>query len=227
MRGEKQGDIKRISPDYYNERYFTNNWYDSKSFALDNLFHRDVAELFVDIMKPLKYDSVLSIGCAFGNVIYWLNKMGYDGHGIDISEYAISHTHIPGRVTQGDVINGLSYKDGIFDYIFSRDTFEHIAEEHVPKVIAEMERVLKVDGGILLMPANNFNDKEIRKQMNCAGPNHEDGSHLCVKPPYWWAEMIEKHGKKLIVDYKRTLYGMAVPMAEKNSWTALVVRKTI
>jgi len=219
--------IKRISSDYYNERYFTDNWYDNNSFALDNLFHREIAELFVDIMKPLKYDSVLSIGCALGNVIYWLTKMGYDGHGIDISEYAVNHTHIPGRVTQGDVIDGLPYKDGMFDYVFSRDTLEHIAEEHIPKVIAEMERVLRVDGGMLLMPANNFNDKEVKKQLNCAGPNHEDGSHLCVKSPYWWAEMMEKHGKKLVVDYKRTLYGMANQMAEKNSWTALVVRKTI
>jgi len=216
---------KRLGVNYYNEDYFVRagetgkGWYDKSAFSLDNLFHKEVTELFIEIAKPSKSDLILDIGCALGNVVYWLNKMGYNCRGIDISEYAIRHSHIPEQVCQCDIIDGLPYKDNQFDYIFSRETLEHIDKAFIPNVLKEIYRILKPGGAGLLMPANNFYGKETRKYNS----KERDISHFCIRTPFWWARKCEEAGFR--VDYKETLKAMCQPLCEKYIWTALAIVK--
>ncbi|KKN46998.1 hypothetical protein LCGC14_0667380 [marine sediment metagenome] len=216
----------RISKNFYSKEYFTRaaspgkGKYGKRAFDLNNPFHIKMSAMILDVLPIKKGDSILDVGCALGNVVYWLAYDGINAYGIDIAEYAISHSHIKEKVKQGDVIDGLPYKKNRFDFIYSRETLEHIDRYYVPGILDEMYRVLKPGGCGLISTRNNFADKEVIKQGN---PHSADCSHLCVEPPYWWAIVAERSGFK--VDYRRTLYGMCLPLCELNTWTMLVIRK--
>lgn len=178
--------------------------------------------MIIDVIQP-KNSIALSIGCALGNVVYWLNKLGINAFGVDISEYAIKHSHVPDRVMLADITEKIPFPDGHFDYVFSRETLEHIAEEEIPQVLKEIFRVMKPGGVGLLSPANNFCDKEAKKQVQ--GNDSADISHICVKSPYWWAKRCEEAG--FTIDYERTLYAMSNGLAYKFYWSTVVIRKPL
>ena len=219
---------KRLSKSFYDKAYFTKagspkkGKYGRIAFALENPFHVRMASLVTEILPIEKGQSLLDIGCALGNVIYWLNYEGIKAYGVDISEYAVKHTHSQGKVKQQDIIDGLPYKSNRFDFIYTRETLEHVHEHFMLGILKEMWRVLRPGGMGLISTRNNFGNKETIKQSN---PHSADRSHLCVRHPWWWTEMLEEVGFK--VDYKRTLYAMCLPMCEEFTWTMIVVKKAL
>ncbi len=224
----KKSKTIKLGADYYDYDYFNTagckGWYDQNAFAIDNPFHKQVAKLIVealDLTVTDAGDKLLEVGCARGNVIYWLNKIhGIDCYGFDLSLWAVNHSHLQGKVLQGDIIDGIPYPEGMFKYMFSRETLEHIDPKFVPAVLEHLYRVMGRGGRGLFCPANNFGDKEAKKQ---ADKKNKDISHLCVQSPAWWAEQFERAG--FYVDYKATLKAMALPLPEKFTWTMLIVGK--
>jgi ADP-heptose:LPS heptosyltransferase/SAM-dependent methyltransferase len=214
---------RRLDGSYYDADYFctpgVKGRYGKQDFAKDNKFHADIAEMICHVLPIKPKQTILEIGCALGNVGLHLKKYKY--WGVDISEYCVNNSHLPGRVRQADIIERIPFLDETVDAIFSRETLEHIDAKFIPKALKEIYRVMKPGAWGLVCPANNFADKEIKKQKDS---QNSDISHFCVKPPAWWARQFEQAG--FTVDYKRSLQAMALPMPERYTWTMLVIRKS-
>lgn len=89
----------------------------------------------------------LDIGCGPGYFLTAAQKMGFDVHGLDPSDYIVSEA----QKTWGDrvrlgLIESAGYPPENFDLVVAFDTFEHIYDPK--KFLAAVHRVLK-PGGVL------------------------------------------------------------------------------
>lgn len=95
-----------------------------------------------------KGGSILDLGCGGGNEIF--KKYGYVA-GIDISMRSVENANkIYDAAVQGD-IEYLPFKSNSFDYVVGADVFGHIPINRKASVIAEMSRVLKAQGKIIMI----------------------------------------------------------------------------
>lgn len=117
--------------DNYNEEYFQKiEKYESRK---DKLNH------FIKIIKEYKPKSVLDVGCGNGYLVSELLKEGIYAIGMDFSTYA--GKKIPHNFVSADALQKFPFEDKSFDVVFSSDFFEHIPEEKIDDVLAEMRRV--------------------------------------------------------------------------------------
>jgi ubiquinone/menaquinone biosynthesis C-methylase UbiE len=92
---------------------------------------------------------VLEAGCGPGQLVYSLDKLGFDAYGIDFASDTVEraqkrwpHLHL----TMGD-LRAMAFEDGYFDGIVSFGAIEH-EPEGPNAALNEMYRVLK-PGGVL------------------------------------------------------------------------------
>lgn len=108
--------------------------------------------LILEIAGDISGKKVLDAGCGDGRFSAELTKQGADVTGVDLSEKALNFAKIflsNGNFLQAG-IESLPFPDKIFDFIFFIETLEHIPPENIPAVIAELKRVLKDDGTVLI-----------------------------------------------------------------------------
>ena len=100
--------------------------------------------------------SYLDVGCAMGFYVRRLASLGWDAHGVDISEYAVGEGQKRGianlRVAPADT---LPFPDATFDYVTVIDVIEHIEAPGAHRMVDEVHRVLK-DGGLAFVATPNF-----------------------------------------------------------------------
>ena len=100
--------------------------------------------------------SYLDVGCAMGFYVRRLADLGWDAHGVDLSEYAVSEglqQGIPNlRVAAAQE---LPYDDESFDYVTAIDVIEHVPPEEGQQMVDEIYRVLR-RGGVTLVATPNF-----------------------------------------------------------------------
>lgn len=213
-----------VPSEYYDEAYFTQagekGWYDRGAFDLSNEFHKRWAEFCIKILDIPKGARVLDVGCAIGNVVHWMHKMGMNAWGFDVSLWAIKHSHEPKRVWAADAGKFWKYPSNEYDYAVCREMLEHISKFDVPTVFAEFKRCMKVGGKALVTFANNRADKEIKKQVGLEA----DPSHVTIAPLYWWAKQIQSI-EGLVVDWERTAFATAQPVCQLYDWDMIVFER--
>lgn len=96
---------------------------------------------------------LLDAGCGTGGMLEFLRHK-FCVAGIDISEQAVSHCHQRGLHTvQTGSVDALPFADESFDVVLSLDVLYHAAVDE-QRALAEMHRVLRADGLLLLnLPA--------------------------------------------------------------------------
>ena len=125
----------------------------------------------VNLIRELRPDSVLDVGCGRGFLVRDLNLAGIKTKGCDFAEYAIIKKVHPDCVLAD--AKELLYKDKEFDLVISTDFFEHIEEKELDKVWNEMRRVgHRVAARIATSEEN---------------PKKND-YHVTVNPKVWWQE---------------------------------------
>lgn len=103
---------------------------------------------------------VLDLSCGTGELLRQLYRRGEGKiklYGLDISKEMLemAKKKLPSEVTliQGDV-HSLPFSSGEFDYVLCTEAFHHYHSQH--QAVAEMKRVLKNSGKIIIVDVNFF-----------------------------------------------------------------------
>lgn len=127
---------------YFDEAYFQDGakrgtaYVNYKEGAHDSHTFREIAHAVAEVFQPRR---VLDIGCATGAVVRWLNELGCEAHGIDVSEWAVRNAeHRNVRLSPAD---RLQFPDGYFDLVISCHSIEHLPSPVFAGSLAEITRV--------------------------------------------------------------------------------------
>jgi SAM-dependent methyltransferase len=138
-------------------------------------------------------DTVLDFGCAKGFVTLAFNLLWRDAYGVDISEYAISHSHpdVSDRLrlmNTGEDIPVLCDGEG-YDWCIAKDVLEHIAYDDLPSLL---KRIGNVCNNLFVVVPLGENGKYVV-------PSYEhDVTHIIREGLPWWENSLETAGLKVV-----------------------------
>lgn len=106
-------------------------------------------------LKP--HYKILDIGCGRGELVSHLTQRGFDVLGIDFSEGAIQiaqklDPHGKYKCTR---LEEGGFKDKFYDCIFFLGTIEHIHDDEIKIILAEIMRILKPGGRLVVSTCTN------------------------------------------------------------------------
>lgn len=130
---------------------------------------------FAKVME-YKPESVLEVGCARAYVLKRLEDAGVRVRGLEISEHC-ALTRVIENVTTWDITKTpWPIADKEFDLCLSIAVLEHISEDKLPAVFAEMERTCKRG-----LHGIDLHDDD-----------HFDQTHCTIRPQAFWEERLPK-----------------------------------
>lgn len=131
-------------------------------FSYNSRFWQPVIPTIVETYQITNQSKVLDIGCAKGFFLYDLKQAfpEISIKGIDISEYAISHS-LPEVKQELQVGNatGLPFADSTFDFVMSINTIHNLNRSDCAKSLQEIERVTKGNSFITVDAYRNDEEK--------------------------------------------------------------------
>jgi SAM-dependent methyltransferase len=143
--------------------------------------------VYTNILKNFTLDgidTILDVGCGFGQAINALWGMGKKAYGIDISDGPKEIWEAWGisKYCQVASADSIPFEDNKFDLVVSVDMLEHIPCHAVQDVLKEMLRVGRHDFVFSICT-----EEETVKV-------GEEVLHVCVQNAKWWWDQISKAG---------------------------------
>src|SRR3990167_6570571 len=170
----------------FNEAYYTRIWPDQGVHRND--YVRDRANQMVDRYGVTSY---LDVGCGCGALVKELRNRGCDAWGVEISDYALANTCVPGSVLKGSLTN-IPFRDKRFDVLHTMGVWEYVPEAEIYKAVAECYRVAgRMDNNI-----------------DYLGAGVDEENFATARPREWWDEKL---------DHLRIL--VAMPMHERKEYS--------
>lgn len=168
--------------DAYNAEYY------SERVASKSKRHMMKYMKFLQKGSTLK---MLDVGCGEGYYVRDAMNEGINAYGIDISTHAIENAlaEVKDRITFGSITE-IPFADEEFDVMTAFDVIEHIHPKDTLNVVAEIRRVLKPDGNIIITTPNS----------NFVGWV-SDLTHINLRPPKFWKLILEEHNFKVQMFY--------------------------
>ncbi len=197
---------------YFDADYFENGG--KKGTAYNNFLeasrtsaaYRELADIIAKVFRPKR---ALEIGCATGIVVKYINDMGYEAHGIDVSSWAIDNREHDNVVLAS--ADALPYPDGYFDVIYSGHSLEHIPLDKKDGSFRELARVSSADAVHLhTLPIIGMGPYKGDPELVKAGLRH-DPTHNLLFDRSWWLREFKAIG---FSDLKTPC------MFASESWTA-------
>jgi SAM-dependent methyltransferase len=121
---------------------------------------RRTAENITAVLQQVGFEfeagqAVLDFGCGCGRTLRWLIERLPQArwHGVDVDVEAIEwcRSHLAGgEFACGSALPPLPFADATFDLIYAISVFTHLNEDFQQAWVAELERLLK-PGGVLLL----------------------------------------------------------------------------
>ncbi len=114
--------------------------------------HEDIPHL-VTIFKAQRVKRILDLGCGSGRHIIYLARQNFEVYGIDSSPTGIDLTRswmkkerLEANLNIGDIYKELPYIEAFFDAVISVQVIHHNTAENILRLVAEVERVLRMKG---------------------------------------------------------------------------------
>ena len=104
-----------------------------------------------------KKSKILDIGCGDGNLVYWMQKMGYnEAAGVDISPEQINAglSLDVRNLYEGGLLGFLNDKMDFFDLIIARDVFEHFTKDAFLEALIAIKKSLSASGRLIIQVPN-------------------------------------------------------------------------
>lgn len=163
--------------DYYERRGWPNYEYSP--------YWASLARKILDIL-PFVPQNMCDVGCAKGYLVHEFRKMGIEAYGVDISDYALSRAFESTRpfLMKTDLTkDDLPFANESFDLVTCLALIEHLPS--LDHVLAELKRVLKVSGVILVTTPNpKYWDLE----------HDTDPTHISINDRRFWKEVFNSYG---------------------------------
>ena len=177
----------------FDENYFYTGPYDGVSFHRFSQYwwsNRFYARLARRHGPPR--GRILELGCGMGHLLAWLVDR-YQVFGADINPWALAQARQ--NVPQGQFLllsgdDPCAFTDGAFDILIVKHVVEHLV--HPEQAIAEMSRVLR-PGGLLMLATPNLSSR-MRKRKKEHWIGYKDPTHISLKPPQEWIDVLKENG---------------------------------
>jgi len=111
-----------------------------------------------ELLEPRETDHIISVGCKEAVFESWLAGRVASVTAIDINRAVIDSNRrtIPGITFEyGDILAGTGYPDERFDKIVFLEVLEHLPRETEQRALAELYRILKKGGTLVLSTPND------------------------------------------------------------------------
>jgi ubiquinone/menaquinone biosynthesis C-methylase UbiE len=123
--------------------------------------YQEMIDVLFRNVSLTKKEKILDIGCAQGGFLNELSNLGFsDLYGVDVSKKFIEQAHKnlkSAKFVVGEATS-LPFSDSLFDVVIIDQVLEHLLEPQL--AIFEIERVLKVDGYLLVgVPNTEYYEK--------------------------------------------------------------------
>jgi SAM-dependent methyltransferase len=177
----------------FNQDYFATGPYAEVSFARYSQYwwsNRYYALLARRHGPP--QGRVLELGCGMGHLLTWLTDR-YRVYGTDINPWALSmarRTVAHGQFAMLSADEVFAFPPEVFDIVIAKHVVEHL--KHPEQAIAEMSRVLKPGGQIILVTPNLSSPMRTWKKSAWIG--YKDPTHISLKPPEEWLVSLRDNG---------------------------------
>jgi len=177
-----------------------------------------LAKTLVERFHP---ESALDIGCAGGDLVHALRELGINAYGVDISEYAISHSiqGVRQYLQPVDVDSeGLPFGENSFDLVTALGVIEHL--QRPDHLISETRRVLKPRGGMyILTPSPPFGER-VWQIMGI----QKEPRHINVHSRTFWIKAFKAQGFGYIGNLNEVEQRFAFERPIGSWWGRLLVR---
>lgn len=164
----------RPAPESYDERFMDT----MASAYLDRTPWTELRLAVVqDLVDPRPGDRVLDLGCAAGAITHYLSTFGAEAVGIDSEPRAIEKARdlFPGlRFDVADAAD-LPFPDACFDKAVAADFVEHVDDDTLLRMCAELRRVLVPAGTFALYtpnPSHLIERLKARELLLAQNPTH-------------------------------------------------------
>ena len=177
----------------YNREEFDREYFEQGPMTGKSLYtnYRWLPELTLPLCHHLvtycgmmQEDRILDFGCAKGYVVHGLRLLGYDAHGVDVSEYAISQApkEVNGYVTTIEPFEEISAD---YDWVICKDILEHLPYESIDdqlQLLADCTTNL-----IAMVPLGDGQKYYIEAY-------EQDVTHIIREDLKWWEDRFFRNG---------------------------------
>lgn len=162
----------------YSKGYFESGQGSNYQGYEDWPFFKERAEWLVKTYKPT---SVFEIGTAKGFMLDYLQEMGVDAWGVEVSSYARNEAKLKDKIFRADFFAGdMTEPIDKYDLVVSFDVLEHIPQAQVDNVIKMLKKA-KRQFHMITTTEYDF---------------HGDDTHYSSYPKQWWLDKFEEFGVK-------------------------------
>jgi len=211
-----------MSEETFGENYYMNGIKSGVSNYVDYKWLPELtipmARSFMDIFGIEKGATVLDYGSARGYFVKALREHGVKAYGFDISEWAIKNCD---EDVKKYVCNSLLYRLIEYEYIFSKDVFEHIPMEELTETIEKLFSIC-TEAAIFIVP---LADSEGGRYIY---PNDElDKTHIHRKTLQGWVDLIEPFAKDFTIFVSNKIPSLKKASEEYLGSTGIIYCKKI
>ena len=151
-----------VGPDssIYDREYFLSDYCEGFGHFRDGHGVSPLKARLVELLEPGPGVRVLDAGCGRGEVLLAAARRGASVAGIDYAEAAVELSRetlaeVAGADIRHGELTGLPWEQASFDRALLGDVIEHLDPEQAPVALAELRRVLRPGGRLIVHTAPN------------------------------------------------------------------------